>query len=93
MALVIWRHRPNIVRLLEGSEPRFTLNSEQRTGVHETMKNRHHRRGQLRHGVGHLPGPRISLWVRKDVLESHTCRENTIYLLYSVPDEIEVLEK
>jgi acyl phosphate:glycerol-3-phosphate acyltransferase len=23
IALVIWRHRPNIVRLLEGSEPRF----------------------------------------------------------------------
>jgi acyl phosphate:glycerol-3-phosphate acyltransferase len=24
MLLVIWRHRPNIIRLLEGSEPRFT---------------------------------------------------------------------
>jgi acyl phosphate:glycerol-3-phosphate acyltransferase len=25
MILVIWRHRPNILRLLEGSEPRFSL--------------------------------------------------------------------
>jgi glycerol-3-phosphate acyltransferase PlsY len=25
MILVIWRHRPNIVRLLEGSEPHFSL--------------------------------------------------------------------
>jgi glycerol-3-phosphate acyltransferase PlsY len=25
MVLVIWRHRPNILRLLEGSEPRFSL--------------------------------------------------------------------
>jgi glycerol-3-phosphate acyltransferase PlsY len=25
MVLVIWRHRPNIVRLLEGSEPQFTF--------------------------------------------------------------------
>jgi acyl phosphate:glycerol-3-phosphate acyltransferase len=25
MLLVVWRHRPNILRLLEGSEPRFTL--------------------------------------------------------------------
>jgi glycerol-3-phosphate acyltransferase PlsY len=25
MVLVIWRHRPNIVRLLEGSEPHFTF--------------------------------------------------------------------
>jgi glycerol-3-phosphate acyltransferase PlsY len=25
MALVIWRHRPNIMRLLAGTEPRFSL--------------------------------------------------------------------
>jgi glycerol-3-phosphate acyltransferase PlsY len=25
IALVIWRHRPNILRLLDGSEPRFTI--------------------------------------------------------------------
>jgi acyl phosphate:glycerol-3-phosphate acyltransferase len=27
MLLVIWRHRPNIVRLLDGTEPRFSLSS------------------------------------------------------------------
>jgi acyl phosphate:glycerol-3-phosphate acyltransferase len=32
MALVIWRHRPNIVRLLQGSEPRFTLDRSRKSG-------------------------------------------------------------
>ena len=30
--LVIWRHRPNIARLLHGSEPRFTMNRGRKTG-------------------------------------------------------------
>ena len=30
MVLVIWRHRPNIRRLLEGSEPRFSLSRSRR---------------------------------------------------------------
>jgi glycerol-3-phosphate acyltransferase PlsY len=32
MVLVIWRHRANIARLLDGSEPRFTLSSGRKTG-------------------------------------------------------------
>jgi glycerol-3-phosphate acyltransferase PlsY len=32
MALVIWRHRANIARLLDGSEPRFTLSRGRKTG-------------------------------------------------------------
>ena len=32
MALVIWRHRTNIARLLDGSEPRFTLSRGRKTG-------------------------------------------------------------
>ena len=31
MVLVIWRHRPNILRLLEGSEPRFSLGRNRKT--------------------------------------------------------------
>lgn len=30
MVLVIWRHRPNIMRLLDGSEPRFSLSRRQK---------------------------------------------------------------
>jgi hypothetical protein len=29
---VIWRHRANIARLLEGSEPRFTLSRGRKSG-------------------------------------------------------------
>jgi glycerol-3-phosphate acyltransferase PlsY len=32
MMLVIWRHRSNITRLLDGSEPRFTLSHGQKQG-------------------------------------------------------------
>jgi glycerol-3-phosphate acyltransferase PlsY len=32
MVLVIWRHRANIARLLDGSEPRFTVNRGRKTG-------------------------------------------------------------
>jgi len=32
MVLVIWRHRTNIARLLDGSEPRFTLSRGRKTG-------------------------------------------------------------
>lgn len=32
MALVIWRHRPNIARLLDGSEPRFTMIRDRKSG-------------------------------------------------------------
>ena len=32
MVLVIWRHRANIARLLDGSEPRFTLGRGRKTG-------------------------------------------------------------
>jgi len=32
MVLVIWRHRANIARLLDGSEPRFTLSRGQKNG-------------------------------------------------------------
>jgi glycerol-3-phosphate acyltransferase PlsY len=32
MILVIWRHRPNILRLLEGSEPRFSLSRSRKNG-------------------------------------------------------------
>lgn len=30
MILVIWRHRPNILRLLDGSEPRFSLGRDRK---------------------------------------------------------------
>ena len=32
MVLVIWRHRSNIARLLDGSEPRFTLSRGRKSG-------------------------------------------------------------
>jgi glycerol-3-phosphate acyltransferase PlsY len=32
MVLVIWRHRPNIIRLLNGTEPRFTFRRDRQSG-------------------------------------------------------------